>query len=161
MAFQQAALNVKDPMVDLQRRPTKGFIDWMTSLLSEVESAPSTYAPVSLTGQSASIGTTPIPVATLSSGLYRVTWSARITTPATTGAATSSLTVTLGWTDATLACTISGAALTGNTTTTTQSATQLVRVDAASPITYATTYASNTAGQMVYRLDVVLEAVSV
>lgn len=161
MAFQQAALNVKDPMVDLQRRPSKGFIDWMTALLGEVESAPSTYTPVSLTGQSASIGATAIPAATLTAGLYRVTWSARITTRASTGAQTSSLTVTLGWTDATLACTVSGTAITGNTTTTTQSSTQLLKVDASSPITYATTYASNTAGQMVYRLDLVLEAVSV
>lgn len=161
MAYQAPALNVKDPMVDLQRRPTKGFIDWMTALTTSVETSPSTYTPVSLTGQGASIGTTAIPTATLSEGLYRVTWSARITTPATTGAATSSLTVTLGWTDQGLACTVSGTAMTGNTTTTTQSGTQMVRVDGASPITYATTYASNTAGQMRYRLDLVLEALAV
>lgn len=159
MAYTTASLNTKEPMVDLKRRPSKTFIDWVTQLVADVDSAPSALKVVTATTQNASIGTTPIPTGTLSTGLYRVTWYARITTPATTGAGTSSLTVTLGWTD-TVSCTYSGSAMTGNTTGTVQSQTQVVNIDAASPITYATTYASDTAGQMVYTLSLVLEQVS-
>lgn len=160
MAYTTATLNTKEPMVDLKRRPSKTFIDWVTQLVADVDSAPSALKVVAVTTQNASIGTTPIATGTLSTGLYRVTWYARITTPATTGAATSSLTVTVGWTDGGVSCSYSGAAMTGNTTTTVQSQTQMVQLDAASPVTYATTYASNTAGQMVYKLSLVLEQVN-
>lgn len=160
MSYTTASLNVKDPMVDEKRRPTKTFIDWMTQLVQDVDAAPSSLQVVTATSQSASISTTPISTGALSSGLYRLTWYARITTPATTGAATSSLTVTVGWTDGGVTCTLSGAAMTGNTTGTVQSETVLMNIEAASPVTYATTYDSDTAGEMVYQLFLVLEQVS-
>jgi len=160
MAYTTATLNTHEAMVDAKRRPSKTFIDWMTQLVADVDAAPARLQTASVSGQHASIGTTAIQTGSLATGLYRVTWYARVTTPATTGAATSSLTVTLGWTDGGVTCTYSGAAMTGNTTGTVQSQTQMVNVAAASPITYATTYASNTAGQMVYKLTLVLEQVN-
>lgn len=115
-------------------------------------------APVSLTSQHAAIATTPIPSDTLAPGLYRVSIYQRVTTAA---GVSSSLTTAISWTDGGISCSFSGAAMTGNTTATTQSFSQLIRVDRATPVSYTTTYASNPATVMQYSLDVVLETVSV
>ena len=131
---------------------------WLRNLTTQVNAAPSRLQTVSLAAQTASIGATSIPSSALSAGLYRVTWYARIAVAATTS---SSLTVTLGWVDDTVTMSLSGAALTGNTTTTSQTSTALLAVDNASPVTYTTTYASVGATAMQYTLDITLEAVSV
>jgi len=109
-----------------------------------------------VTGQSAAIGTTSIPLPTLGIGLYRVSTYARITQAASTS---SSLTVTLGWTDGTVACTYSGAAMTGNTTATMQSGSLMIRNDNLSPLTYSTAYASSGGTVMQYRLDIAVEQI--
>lgn len=114
--------------------------------------------PVELTDQNASIATTALPTDSLAPGLYQVSYYTRITTAAATS---SSLTVTIAWTDGSVACSYSGAALTGNVTTALQTATLLIQIDQASPISYSTTYASNGAGEMKYQLFIVLQAVSV
>lgn len=125
----------------------------------QVNSTPQrVIAPVQLTVQDASIGTTPLPTDALAPGLYSVQYYARITTAA---GVSSSLTVTISWTDGSVACSLSGAAMTGNTTGTVQTNTYLIKVDQASPISYSTTYASNPAGAMEYSLDIVLQAISV
>ena len=139
---------------------SKEFGNWLqTSIVASVANAPTVFPTVTLTAQGASIGTTPVPLPSLASGLYRVTYYARITTPATTGAATSSLIVTFGWTESTVTLSASGAAITGNLTTSMQTGTLMLLIDAATPISYATTYASNTAGEMKYRLSILVEAV--
>ncbi len=124
------------------------------SLVPAVESAPQAAIVKTLTTQNASIGTTPFALGSVPAGLYRVSYYARVTTAAATS---SSLTVTLSWTDGAVPCAFSGAALTSNTTASIQSNTILIRSDAAGAINYATTYASNAAGQMVYRLDLIVE----
>ena len=117
-----------------------------------------------LTDQTAAIAATSLTISTptglttkLSKGLYRVSTYARITQAASTS---SSLTVTLGWTDGTVACTSSGSALTGNTTATTGSQSVVIRSDADGSVTYATAYSSSGATAMQYRLDIVLEQLS-
>ena len=160
MSFTTAPLNAQQRMVDHKGRPAQSFIDWITPVTNGVDAAPSGFAPVVVTGKNAAIGTTAIPTEVLDAGLYRVTWYARITTAATTGAQTSSLTVTVAWTDLTVSQSFSGAAITGNAVTTNQSETKLLYVDAATPISYSTAYASDTASQMQYRLSVYLERVS-
>ena len=132
------------------------WLNWFTSLQTDVGNAPARLKSVTLTAQGASIGATAIPVGSLASGLYRVSYLARITTPATTS---SSLTVTLGFTNGGVACSLSGAAMTGNTTSTVQTGSHMVAIDRASPVTYATTYASVGATPMAYSLWVVLEEV--
>lgn len=102
------------------------------------------------------LATTPVPLAALAGGLYRVTTYVRITTPATVS---SSLIVTIGWTDGAVACEFSGPALTGNTTFTTQSFTQMVRIDQATPLTYATAYVSVGGTPMAYDLELVVDEV--
>lgn len=112
--------------------------------------------PITIEGQNASIGTTPFPTDTLSQGVYRVSYYARITTVA---AVASSLTVTFSWTEGGNACSANGAAIVGNTVTTTGTGSAIVRIDGGTPISYAAAYVSNPGAQMVYELVVVLERV--
>jgi len=155
MAYTTAPLNAYEPIVDTQRRPSKTFIDWITSLTQDVDAAPARLDTVELTAQAASISTTPIGTPD-ADGLYRVTFYARITRAATVS---SSLTVTLSWTHNGVTVTHSFSAVTGNTTTTFQSDSLLIRADAATPVSYATTYVSNGATTMQHSLDIVLEQV--
>ena len=110
----------------------------------------------SVINQSAAIPTTSIPLTTLSVGLYRVSTYARITQA---GSTSSSLTVTLGWTDGTVACTSSGSAMTGNTTSTTQSLSAMIRSDSSTPLTYSAAYASSGGTAMTFRLDLAVEQI--
>lgn len=158
MALEFAAAPVRDPIAVPDQQSgllmlPRVWIDWFTALTIRVDTNPQSFNPVSIAAQGAAIGTTPLPVDT-SAGLYRITYYARITTAATTS---SSLTVTLGWTDNGNTCSVTGAAMTGNTVTTVQSGTVLVRSDQASPLTYATAYASVGGTSMQYSLDITVE----
>lgn len=144
-----------DRLLDQAARVSPKWADWLLALVTRVNTTPCRLKVVTLTTQTASIGTTALPLGTLTEGMYRVSYAARITTP---GTVSSSLTVTIGWTQA-VALSQAGAAMTGNTTATQQNGSFLIRVDAATTITYATTYASAGATAMVYRLDVVVEQV--
>lgn len=140
-----------DPQAGMVTDP---WIEFFNQLSSVVDDAPATINSVSLTAQAASIGATDMTDGTINGGLYRVSYYARITRAATTS---SSLTVTLGWTEGSVSPTFVGAAITGNTTTTVQSGTIMIRVDANAPITYSTTYASVGATTMQYSLTLTLE----
>ena len=153
-----AVFPVRDLVTTESGLMTRAWVDWLASLQQTVDTAPVRLQSVELTSQTASVGATDISLGTITGGLYRLTYYARITTAAVTS---SSLTVTLGWTDSGVSCSLAGAALTGNTTATVQTGTALVRADHASPLTYTTTYASNGAGEMVYSLDVIVEKVLV
>jgi hypothetical protein len=148
----------RDAMIDREGIVRRTWQVWFRNLTNTVNDAPSRIQTVSLVSQSASIGATSIPSTTLTAGLYRVTWYLRISTAAATS---SSVTVTVGWTDDTVTMSLSGAAVTGNTTTTSQTQTSLLAVDNASPVTYATVYSSVGSPVMQYALDITLESVSV
>lgn len=161
MAEQAPALNARESLIELAKDrlglPSFSFLIFMRNLRTQVEAAPAGFEAVSLTGQSASIGTTAIPTdGDLSAGVYRVTVYQRITT---VDAVSSSVTTTLSWTDGSVACSFSGTALTGNTTATVGSFTFTMRIDAASPISYATTVALGS-GDGRYRLNIQLERLS-
>ena len=133
----------------------KSWLLWLQeAVVTRVQNAPELRTAVVLTAQNAAIGATPIPLATVTAGRYRVSYFARITTP---DGVSSSLTISIGFTDGGVACTQSGAAMTGNAVTTTQSGSIVVQSDANAPLTYAVLYASNTPGAMGYRLSVVCE----
>jgi hypothetical protein len=158
MAITPPPFPAEDAIVDRRGRPTTPLIDYLTD--RDTTSATATRgvaATTSLTAQEASIGTTALQAGSLVEGLYRISWYARITRAATTS---STLTVTIGWTESTLALTLGGAAITGNTTTTVQSGSIIAMLDGASPLTYATTYGSVGATTMQYRLDVIVERVT-
>jgi hypothetical protein len=154
-----APLPARDPLVippKMHAAPV--LIDWATALSIRTDQSSQRIAdPVALESQGASIGTTPIPSGALGAGLYRVSWYARITRAATTS---SSLTVTIGWTESAVSLALSGAALTGNTITTVQSGSALLQIDQASPVTYSTAYASVGGTSMLYTLTVVLERIA-
>ncbi len=156
----------QDSLIELDEQSTarrdpfymaKSWLLWLLdSLLKAVQAAPQILTTVPLQAQHATIGATAIPLGSVTAGLFRVSYYARITSPDGVG---SSLTVTLSWTESAVALSLSGAAMTGDTTTTVQSGTVLIQGDAAAAISYATTYASTTPAKMQYRLTVVVERV--
>lgn len=106
-----------------------------------------------LQNQSADIAPTQFPFVVIS-GVYRLSWYARITQAASTS---SSFRITFAWSDQGQTCTASGIAMVGNTITSTQSDQLLVRADAASVLTYATTRLSVGGTPMQYALTVMAE----
>lgn len=133
---------------------------------------PSEVALVDALAQTAAITTTTLyAVPATGAGQYRLSWNAKVTTPATTGAATSTLgALTVVYTDPdgvaqTITCgaqTSAGAIATTSATNTTAAVllglSMLLNCKASTNITYAIAYASNTANQMAYNLHIRLEA---
>lgn len=131
---------------------------WFRDLfVATTQLASSRVAAVALTAQLAAIATTPFTTGSLSGGLYRVSVFTHITTPATVN---SSLIVTISFTHNGVACTLAGAALTTNLTTSVQSNVWVIAIDPGTPISYSTTYVSNAAG-MAYALAAAVETVNV
>lgn len=116
-----------------------------------------TVPPVQLVDQTASIGTTAIPTPALPAGLYQVNTFAHVTTAA---GVSSSLQVTISFTQNGIALTRTGTAQTGNTTATIDINSWVIQIDENTPISYSTTYASNAAAAMKYLLTVSLQTVS-
>jgi hypothetical protein len=145
------------PMVGEGGKITKWWANWFAlSLLTRVQSqAPAVAAArVGLTGQNTSIGTTAL-IASAPEGLYRISWRIRITQVASVN---SSILLTISAVDGGVTTTQASAAYTGNVTNAPQSGVFIVACDGASALSYATTYASNLAGEMEYSLSVVVEA---
>ncbi len=155
---QLTAQLLQGPVVDEQRRLMYPFYVYLrdneqTALLGPTRIG----TPIALTGQNTSLSTAAVTSETLTAGLYRVTYYARITA---VDLVSSSLTVSIAWDDGIVSCTHAFAAITGNTISTTGSESYMVRIDTP-PITFTTTYVSNTPGAMTYALSIALEAVAV
>ena len=136
--------------------PWARFFNTQSEQLSRV--ATRLVPPIAKVTQNASIASTAIAPNLSAAGLYWLTYYARITK---VGAVSSSLTVTLNWTDHGVAQTFSGAAITGNTVTSWQSETNLVYIDASTALTYSTTYASNAANEAEYELYIAILSVAI
>ena len=136
---------------------TAPWLDYFTAQSNLISQMPARIQTVSVAQQSASIGATDMSNGSLSAGLYLIQYYARITQAATTS---SSLEVVFDWTDGGVTPVYTGAAMTGNTTSTFQSGSLMVEVDALSPIRYSTIYASVGGTVMEYKLGVVLSEVS-
>lgn len=134
----------------------RSWMDWFQTLMLRVNVTPYRAQDLRLTGQSAAIPTTAIPMGALPAGLYRIGYALRITRAASTSSACA---LTVGWTDDAVVCTQAFASLTGNTTATTQNGTMLVRCAQESPLTYAVTYASVGATTMQFALDMIVESI--
>lgn len=130
------------------------FVLWLQRLVNLVMRAPSRMDPkVELETQGASIAATSLAAVTVN-GLYRFTYYVRVTRAASTS---SSILVTIAWTDGGVNLTAASAALTGNATTTYGTGTYTAQVTAGTTPTYATTYATSGATSMQYRLSVTME----
>ncbi len=118
---------------------------------------PAQYADVSLSTQSASIGETNLYTAP-SSGLYRISYSAKTTRAASTS---GSVDLTFSWTDAGDSTSLTSSAVTlANSTgiTGVQEGTFIVNAASSTNISYATTYSSSGATSLQYELRVRVEA---
>ena len=141
---------------------TREWVRYLQSIVDILNVAARKLALTSLTGQTASLSATALDTGALAPGVYRVSYAARITTAASTS---SSVTITISWMDGNVAQTQSGAAMTGNTTTTQQNASFLIHVgpntlSSNDVVKYATTYASSGGTAMQYSLYVMVESLS-
>jgi hypothetical protein len=148
LSFDQPPL--RDRIADRTLRMSRTWAQWFTRLIPTLDSIPNRLNTVSLTEQGAAISATDFSNYVLLPGLYFLSYYARITT---VGGVSSSLTVTLGWTDGGVAQSYSGSAMTANKTFTNQSGSVMVHVDSGSSVTYSTAYASAGSPSMEYRLD--------
>lgn len=137
---------------------SREWLEYLTRIANRSDSTAQLLTHIGVVQQAAAIPATPVPLGDLAPGLYEVRYYARITQAATTS---SSLTVTISWTDGGIACSLAGAALTANSVSTVQTNTYLVRIDQATPVSYAAAYASVGAVPMQYALDVVISQVDV
>lgn len=161
MALEFAAAPIRDPIAvedkDGRLLLPRVWIDWFASLGLQIDRQTTTLNVVELFNLSGNIPPTPIPLDSLSEGLFRITYYTRINLAA---AVSSSLQITLGWTDNAVTCFIAADPLTTNTVGTVQSNTIMVRNDQASPITYSVTYASDLPGQMLFNLFIMVEQIT-
>ena len=127
---------------------------WLQTLVQALLKVASKVGSVTLSGQSAAIPTTVLATTVLATTCYRVSYTTRVVTPAST---TSALTVTIGWTDGGVSCTQSGAMLTDNTPSTQESGTLMISADKDSSVTYSTAYTSVGATSMTYNLSLYVE----
>ncbi len=141
----------KDPFEGLITDP---WVKYITDITVTVDNAPTRVNSISKTNQIASIGATDVSAGNQPGGLYEIKFYVRITQAASVS---SSLQVTLDWTDGGVSPAQTFPAITGNTVTTIQSSgLPQIHVDSGTPIRYATTYVSVGGTPMKYRLDVTL-----
>lgn len=136
---------------------TREWRNYLLSLQNTAGAAPQILYELALTGQHASIGTTPLTLPAVSAGFYRVSVYQTVTTA---DGVSSSLVTTIGWTDLSAAKTFVTTGLTAAsayTTAANDSIVRMIHIDNASPITYATAYTSNTPALMQYALGIVVE----
>ena len=157
MAFQSPDFPIRDPLVGPQGLITDPWRIWLRNLHQEVGTNPARVAIVTLDAQTGSLATTPYKTASLGPGLYRVNVFTHVTT---VGSVSSSLSVTIGFTHKTVACTFQSIALVTNLTTSVQTNVWTFAIDASTPVTYASSYAANAAASMAYSFVAVLESVN-
>lgn len=143
------------PLIESDPRSKRGPLymasKWLTwlqdSLQLTVERASQRLLTKIMPTQSASIATTPFTLGTIAAGHYQVSFYARITTAA---GVSGSVIPSIAWTENGVSCTHDFATLAQPSVTASEPFT--FYSDAASPISYSTTYASNPAATMVYRI---------
>ena len=156
MAVQPPPLPVETPLVETNRQMNWFWVQYFTARDQRIEASADTVVDARLSAQAASIGATPLSIGT-SAGLFRVSVMANITRAATVS---SSLAVTIAWTQDGVAKSKAYPAITGNTTATYLAESAPVRIDPNTSLTYATTYASVGATTMQYSLEVAVERVA-
>ena len=155
MAVNQAPPPLQDPLIEGPQSPfiTKIWARYLQASADRGQATAKKVRQLSFADQSAAIGlTTLVPVP--NAGRYRVSWYLRVKVAAGTS---SSAQLSVTGTDGAGAVTQQGPACTGNTATTAQSGSLIVRTDAAAPITFSLAYGSVGAPAMKFDLDLVAE----
>ena len=121
-------------------------------------SAANTVAHEQMSGQSAAVGVTPIssPSLKLAAGIYEVSTYTQVTKA---DGVSSAVQVTVSWTAYGQVMTDVGVNVNGDSLTSVDKKVFPIRVDQGTPVTFSTTYASNTPAKMQYGIDVVLKAI--
>lgn len=148
---------IREPAVDGSFFFTRAWRNFLLTLQTVGQSSPQILIEKSLQAQTAALVTTPLDLPKISAGYYRISVTELLTVAALTS---SSLQVTIGWTDGAAPRSRILPALTGNTVGENDAVSFPIHVDDNSPITYAAAYASNGANQMTYNLGVIAEALA-
>lgn len=136
---------------------TADWTRWLLALFGTVSQQPTVLGTrINKTNQNAALPLTAFPTPALAGGFVRVSWYLRITA---TDPVSSSVSVTIGYTESGLALSVTSTPVSGNTLSSVQTGTALLLTDQATAVTYRTTYVSNTAGAMKYRFAAVVEQV--
>lgn len=153
LPVESEVVNGRDPSVPKgqqdpnERHLSFSWTKYLTVAMETLNRAVARLADVTLLNQTASIAATDFSPG-VAEGLWEVRWYARVTQAAGTS---SSLQISIGWTDGGVAQSRTKAAITGNTTATNdQDGPFMIHCDASSPITYTITYASVGAPVMKY-----------
>lgn len=136
-----------------QRTISKAWASWLWELAGRTDTAAYAVMTQEWDALAAALPLTVL-VPTAAAGLYRVAWFVRIVGVASVS---SSVTVSVTATDGGVAYSLSGAAITGNTTATAQGQSVIVRADGSTPIQISTAYVSNAAGEADYDLAAIVE----
>lgn len=145
------------PLEGLPNPFAREWRNYLLSLQNVGQASPQILQETSVEAQTAAIATTPLALPGISAGFYRVSVYYVTTTAA---GVSSSLTVTIGWTDNAQPTSRSFPALVNGALASNGGGDLLIHTDDNSPITYAAAYASNPANQMAYNLGVIVEALA-
>jgi hypothetical protein len=168
-----ALLGTSNKLLDLQAGTTggtsqfsitnKGIVSKYNAIATVGNGVPAEYAASDLTAQSAAIAATTL-YATTATGMYRVSWSATITTP---DGVSSVLGGTNGFqvlytspTDSVVKTTVAGNSVTSaaNTTGTAVGGCEVIYAKTGTNIQFQYGYTSATPGQMVFELHIKVES---
>lgn len=145
------------PLDGLPNPFAREWRNYLLSLQNVGQASPQILQETSVEAQTAAITTTPLALPAISAGFYRVSVYYVTTTAA---GVSSSLTVTIGWTDNAQPTSRAFPALVNGALASNGGGDFLIHTDDNSPITYAVAYASNAANQMAYNLGVIVEALA-
>lgn len=149
-----------DPLVEENRFMSSEFFNWLQIvLLPAIEQTPTVFGttpPLSVTGQTAAIALTALPLGEVTTGVYRVSVYLRITSP---DGVSSSVTPQISFPDNGVTCTMTGDALVSDAIDEPGSTVFIASVDAPGPISFGTLYVSNTPNAAVYKAVVLVERV--
>lgn len=165
MATPNSAAVFQDPIFDETFDPksprtwvfTWELIQYFLQRQTQIDTSPQALRRVSLTNQQASIALKPIPLPSLAAGLYRITSFLHVTQAADTS---SHATLSIGFTASGATCSVSGAVMNGNTVTTVQTNTWLLKIDGATALTYQIDYASAAVTPMTFDLELLVESIT-
>jgi hypothetical protein len=147
-----------DPWVDEDGVLNADVVSWfLIVLLPAISQSPSVFSssgPVLSSEQSAAIPVTPLPLGSISAGMYRVSAYLRVTQP---DGVASSVTPQVSFVNDGVTCTATGTPLTSDAIDEPNSSTFVIQVDAPGPISFGTIYSSNTPGAMEYKSILVVE----
>lgn len=152
---------ITDPATGQERDThilASAWVQWFLEQQQELaKSGTRVGNPLAIPATTGALGSTPIPLPGLSAGLYLVAVFTRVTTAAGTS---SSVAPVVTFTDGGISASLVGQALTSNTVATVGSEVWLIRVDAGSPISISTAYASSGSPAMAYSMAVTVSRAS-